>query len=598
MLYRTLHLETRDDAARTCEASVSSELPVFRPGLGREILLHGPDNIDLQRQPLPLITSHDAGALPVGVVDNLRVIGKKLRGTLRFGTSARAQEIWRDVQAGVIRNLSIGYEIIQGHAQGQDYIVSKWRPFEVSLVAVPADPTVGIGRSFDFNSGKDNVMLNDTTENTIETDVAVTRSQRRAAARAQAAANERVEEIIALGELHAKRGGERLAMQALRSGMSVDEFRAQLLDHMANKPIPLAADIGMSEREARRFSFVKAIRAQLDPEFARRECGFELEVSRAVAQRLGREPQGLFVPVDVLQRDLNVGTASAGGNLVATNLLAANFIDLLRVQTAVLQLGATVLPGLVGNVAIPRQTAGATAYWVTEGNAPTESQPAFDQVTLSPKTVGAFTDISRKLVLQSTPAVEWILQQDLAAVLGAEIDRAAIAGSGSGAEPRGILNTTGIGNVEGGTNGAAPTWTHIVALESALATANVVDGSTLAYLTNAKVRGKLKTTQIVPTYGDTMIWADGPTPVNGYRAAVSNNVPSNLSKGTSTGVCSAILFGNWSDLLIGQWGALDLLVDPYTASASGTVRIRVLQDVDIAVRHPESFAAMKDALTT
>jgi HK97 family phage major capsid protein len=252
-----------------------------------------------------------------------------------------------------------------------------------------------------------------------------------------------------------------------------------------------------------------------------------------------------------------------------------------------------MLTGLVGNIAIPRQTGGATAYWVAESGAPTESAQAFDQVTMSPKTVGAFSDISRKLLLQSSIDIESFVRRDLATVLGLAIDLAGINGSGASNQPTGVLNVSGIGSVAGGTNGLAPTFAHIVELETDVAVANADIGS-LGYMTNAAVRGKLKTTEKASSTGQ-FVWEGGE--LNGYRAKVSNQVPSNLTKGTSSGVCSAIIFGNWADLIIGMWGGLDLMVDPYTGSTAGTVRVVALQDVDVAVRHAESFSAMKDALT-
>ncbi|MCX8017681.1 MAG: phage major capsid protein [Rhodocyclaceae bacterium] len=174
------------------------------------------------------------------------------------------------------------------------------------------------------------------------------------------------------------------------------------------------------------------------------------------------------------------------------------------------------------------------------------------------------------------------------------MQQAAISGTGSGNQPAGLL-TLITPSVVGGPDGAAPTWSHIVELESDVAVANALVDD-MAYLTNAKVRGKLKTTSKVAGQNG-FIWENGDTPVNGYRAAVTNAVPSNLSKGSATGVCSAIIFGNFRDLVIGMWGGLDLMVDPYTGSASGTVRVVALQDVDVAVRYTESFATMVDALT-
>jgi HK97 family phage major capsid protein len=336
---------------------------------------------------------------------------------------------------------------------------------------------------------------------------------------------------------------------------------------------------------------------------AQESAAFEIECSNAAQQqRSDGEMRGYTVPVDVLrpsregsQRDLVVGTSTAGGHTVATDLLAESFIDLLRNNMALQGLGARMLTDLNGNIAIPRQTGGATAYWVAESGAPTESQQAFDQVAMTPKTVGAYTDISRKLLLQSSIDVEAFVRQDLAVTLALAIDLAGINGSGSSNQPRGVLNTSGIGSVVGGTDGAAPDYADIVGLETAVAVDNAAIGS-LGYLTNAAVRGKLKLTEKFSGTNGNPVWEDGNN-LNGYSAAVSNQVPSNLTKGSASGICSAIMFGNWADLLIGMWGGLDLMVDPFTSSTSGTVRIVALQDVDVAVRHAESFSAMVDALT-
>jgi HK97 family phage major capsid protein len=212
--------------------------------------------------------------------------------------------------------------------------------------------------------------------------------------------------------------------------------------------------------------------------------------------------------------------------------------------------------------------------------------------------VGAWVDASRRLLIQSSVDVEALIQRDLAAGLAVAIEAAAINGTSTSSQPTGILNTSGIGTSTGGANGAAPTWANIVALESELGIDNADIGA-LAYLTNARVRGKLKQTTKSTSAVTGFVWDDGEFPLNGYRAAVTSNVPSNITKGTTTGSLSAIIFGNFSDLLLGFWGnGIDILVDPYTGSSAGTVRIRSLADVDVAVRHAESFAAMPDALTT
>lgn len=365
----------------------------------------------------------------------------------------------------------------------------------------------------------------------------------------------------------------------------------------AQRPVPQdAATVGMGRRYVQRYSLVRAIRAAMTNDW--RGAELEREASEATAQRLGRQPQGsFFVPADWLEsRDLLVGTASAGGNTVATDLLAQNFIDLLRNRMIVREAGATMLTGLVGNVAIPRQSGGATAYWVAENTAATESGQTFDQVAMSPKTVGAFTDISRKLLLQSSIDVESLVRMDLATVLALAIDLASLHGSGSSNQPTGIAATSGIGSVAGGTNGAAPTLAHLISLETEVAQDNA-DMGRLGYITNTKVRGKLKSTAMVASTDSRMVWQEGAMPLNGYRGLITNQVRSDLDKGSATGVCSALFFGNWADLIVGMWGGLDILVDPYTGGTAGTVRVVALQDVDVAVGHPQSFAAMLDALT-
>lgn len=336
-----------------------------------------------------------------------------------------------------------------------------------------------------------------------------------------------------------------------------------------------AGAIGMSDRDLRRYSLLRAINAMASGNW--RDAQLEYEASQSVARKLGYEPQGIFIPYDWMshqQRTMLVGAPTAGGNLVATDLLADDFIGLLRNRTVVVQAGARMLTGLVGDVAIPRQTGGATAYWVAENNAPTDSTPAVDQVPLTPHTVGAYTDISRKLMKQSSIDVEQFVRADLAATLGLAIDLAALHGTGLNNQPTGIAGA----GINAATTGAAD-WDKIVELETLIAADNA-DIGTLAYMTNATERGLLKTTPKEsgnPIY----LWENGASPVNGYPCWISNQVAS-----------KRIFFGNWADLILGMWGALDLMVDPYSNSTSGAVRIIALQDVDVAVRHPESFSIL------
>lgn len=625
--------DTIDVEARTAELAFASEEP-YRRWFGNEVLDMTPGSVDLSRLNGrgALLLNHDPSQ-QIGVVERAWVDGdRKARALVRFSRSTLGQEVFQDVQDGIRELVSVGYQIddMVLESRNEDdstYRVTRWTPFEVSIVSVPADPTVGVGRSMApgaKTAQPKEIPVSDTTTAapaTTTPDIRVIESN------AQRAERERVTEIQAMGRAH-QLSAE--ADNAVAQGVTVDGFRKLVLDKLvergALKPTPATPGIGMSQRETQRFSIVRLMNAVQNPgdKAAQEAAAFEIEASEAARrvatdngqQALRAERQsGATIPFDVLsapvahsedmaralvqrlmQRDLNVGTATAGGNLVAINLLASSFIDLLRNRLVIAGLGAQMLDGLVGNVAIPSQSAGAATFWVTEGNAVTESEATFGQVTMSPKTVGMFTDYTRRTLLQATPAIEALVRADLAAGIAVEIDRAAIAGSGASGQPRGIINTAGIGSVAGGTNGAAPTYANMVALEEAVAIANA-DMGNLSYLTNARMRAQLRLTQQFSGTNGVPVWA-GDNRVMGYPAAVTNNVPSNLTKGTSSGVCSAIIFGNFADLMVGMWGGLDLILDTSTLATSGGRRLVALQDVDVAVRRAVSFAAMLDALRT
>ncbi len=410
-----------------------------------------------------------------------------------------------------------------------------------------------------------------------------------------------------------KRSGSfTLFEKALDENWSRDKFNTEFA---RQSPIPQrqAQPIGLSDHEIRNFSFVRLVRALSDPgdREAQREAGFEIECSRAAIQMdrnfVPRGPQAYGrIPFDVLsegQRDAIVGTATLGGNLVATDLPAASFIDALRKRMVVKQAGATILPGLVGNVAIPKLTTASIAYWVAENAAPTEGVPTVGQVTMTPRTCGAFVDIGRRLMIQSTPGAEQIFRNDIAMQLALAVDAAALHGAGS-SEPTGLAGQSGIGSVTIGAQGGALTWAKIVELETSVANSNA-DQASMAYITNSRVRAALKTTMKVSTgtegnfiWNDTAPSYEGGLPqgmINGYKALISNQVSNLLTKGTTTGQ-SAVFFGSWNNLCVGEWGrGLDILVDPYTGSSAGTTRVRGLMDVDVCVRQAAAFAAILDA---
>lgn len=582
-----------DEATRTVSLAFASEVPYER-SWGVEILDCSTRSVRQGRMKTGanLLCDHDARDV-VGVVESVEIGPDRVgRAVVRFGKSARAEEVFRDVLDGIRRNVSVGYMIhkatlVETKDGLETYRVTDWEPFEVSLVSVPADASVGVGRSLPTTPPLSPSPQEKSAMSEVQATPAVEPKVEVVATRNHAAEISR----IAAG----MPGGAELAMKAIQAGQTVEQFQQEAIRHLSTKPVA-TADIGMDTKEVKRYSVVRALNAMANPNDrgAYNAAAFERECSEAVAAKMGKTSRGMFLPNDVQKRDLVVGTATAGGNLVATDLLAGDFISLLRNAMVVSTMGTRMLTGLQGQIAIPRQSGAATAYWVAENGAPTESQQTVDQVTMSPKTVGAYTDFSRKLLLQSSIDVENMVTGDLAMVLGLAIQQAAINGSGAANQPSGIL-TQVTPSVIGGANGAAPTWPNIIALETNVAAANA-DVGTLGYLTNTKVRGKLKGTEKFSTAGQP-VYEAGSTPLNGYRTGITNSVPSNLVKGTSGAVASAIIFGNFADLIIGMWGTLDMLVDPYTGGTAGTVRIITLQDVDVALRHVESFATMVDALT-
>lgn len=338
----------------------------------------------------------------------------------------------------------------------------------------------------------------------------------------------------------------------------------------------------------KQYNLHSLLRAMADP--SSKDGGYELETSQELARQLGRRPQGVFVPINALTRDLTVGSPTGGGNTVATNLLANQFVDLLRNRSIAIDAGATVLTGLQGNVALPRQASATTAYWVAESGAPIESAPFFDQVPMSPKTLSAFCEISRKMVLQSSLNISSFVSSDLAAAIGLGIDLAAINGSGSSNEPTGMLNTDMIQDFDQA--GTVPTWADLVQLETEVSHSNGdLQGARMAYAMHPRMAAKLRDTLKTPGWVEGGYILEGtkakPT-IGGVPVIVSNQMPAPSS------TTHKILFMDWRALLIGNWGVLDLLVDPYALGTSGGLRIVAMQDVDIALRNIESIAVLSN----
>ena len=364
-----------------------------------------------------------------------------------------------------------------------------------------------------------------------------------------------------------------------------------LITDMFSENLKYEDELEFKKDESKEYSLARGIKAMATGDWS--DAGFEKEVSDTISKQNGKQARGLFVPSDISwgKRDLTQGSATAGGNLVATDLLAGNFIEALRSRSYVREAGATVLSGLVGDVAIPSMNAVTTAYWVAENGAPTEGAPTYRQVTMNPKTVSAYVDISRHLMHQATPNIDQIVRNDIVKSLATAVDKGALVGTGSSNQPTGITATSGIGSVAIGTNGGAPTWASVVEVWETVAT-DSADMGALAFFTTPKIVSKLMQTAKVSSTDSVMIMNTQDN-LMGYKLYSTSQLPDDLTKGNQS-ASSPLIFGNFNDLIIGEWGNLDVQVDPYSLSTTGATRIASFYDVDIAVRHAQSFGACLD----
>jgi HK97 family phage major capsid protein len=297
---------------------------------------------------------------------------------------------------------------------------------------------------------------------------------------------------------------------------------------------------------------------------------------------------------NVEQRDMTAGVPAAGGNTIETNL--GQLVQILTPRLITQELGANYLSGLTGNLDLPRNNADNTAQWATEQGTAASTDLGFDKISLTPKRLAAFSKYSKQLFYQNAVGVENLVRERLSASVSRAVDIAAINGTGTANQPRGILQTGGISDVAIGANGGAASYANIVGLETKIATDNA-DMGKLAYLIHPSIAGKLKTTTKDANTAAIYLWTalnQGKGEINGYRALTSTLVPTALTKGTSTD-CSPIIFGNWSELTIAQWGGLDITLDMITGAGEATVKLIVNSWWDVALMHLQSFAAIKDA---
>ena len=589
-----------DEETRTVRVGVSSEQPVKRD-FGMEVMDHRSDNMNLEflnSGRAPLLLDHDMER-QIGVVESVELDedARRLRAIVRFGKGAMASEVFTDVVDGIRQNISVGYRIdsrVEQEDDPEEYYRVSTTPMEISIVSIPADQSnlVGVGRS-------NPETLSATVETKGDSDMSdINLDEVRAEAAADAAktVQRNAKDIMVLARKHNKAD---LGEEAIGRGVSIDEFRGELLEVIGNEPLETPAHVvDAPVKEQRSYSLGKMIRAQVTGDW--RDAGLEREMHDEIAQRTGKQAEGFYVP-DFAFRAGAMSTAATGAsgsenvtdNFVPEIHRGDMFIEALRAKQVMAALGVTYMGGLTNRIKMPKIATGAAAGFVEELGNVADQSPTDAAVTLQPRTLGAYADISRLLMKESVPAIDQVVQDDLLRSVADKIEFYAIQGSGSSGQPTGILNDGNVGNVDisAGTDVDALTWADITNIVKTVEDANgVINQATLGWLSNPKVKAKMANTSRVASTDSVMLMNDPWSSIYGYPAEFTSNVPSDLDPGDGGSDASALIFGDFSQLIVGLFGAPSILIDETTGGLAGTVRIIIHQDVDVALRNAVSFA--------
>lgn len=610
-------IQIRKDGDKTSITfSASSEAPIER-WFGSEVLSHddGAVRMDrIARGAAPLLFNHNWDD-PIGMIDGARIEDKRLVVDAHFFNTDRANEI-RAMLDGGLRNVSIGYRlhVVEENIDEETYTARDWEPFEVSVVTVPADPSVGVGRSLGQEQAvrmthqrTESVVITTTTTEVLSPPVPQTLAQTatgvRMADQANSAAAGASAELPKVSAIQAEKERReaignicksnkidaRVETRWIEDGTPLTVVAKEVLDVMEErgKARPaIASELGLSGSDTKRYSLFRAIRA-LKYGGARniQEAAFEIECSQAVAKKLNRgDTSSILVPAEVLTRPMSEETmkramattpGSKGGYLVGVQNMG--FIDILRNRSVAMTMGSRVLSGLEGNVVFPRQTGKVSVTWQAgEGTSVTAADQALGQLSMTPKTCIAITDVSEQLLRQSSPSAEQFVMADLAADIAIDgVDAAVINGTG-GAQPIGIKNTSGITS---GQDASSATYAKILAFVSTAGALNAIRGNPGWVTTTAGAARLMQVQRFSST--DTPLWEGNMLDGNlvGFRGMSSEQLAS-----------GNIIFGSWDEVVIGEWGVLELATDTGgTRFNQAQVGIRAMWMVDVMLRYPQAF---------
>ncbi len=610
-----------EGAPQVFEVAASSEYEVTRAGffgMWREVLDHSPKSVDMERfksgRAAVLV---DHGGDQVGVIQTASVDSDRvMRAEVRFSRSARGREIEQDVADGIRQNISIGYVpkraklVEENEEKGDLWRISQWEPLELSFVSVPADPTVGVGRGKaerDFPpvqvEGEEPMKEERSMKKQVRGDsgalIEVDESDPRPAVTEGSPSN-RSADRDALDELAEAFGyGVKDVRGWVSAGLTVEQVQRKILQERATggKATPGSADVadelanaGFTEADAKRYSVSRAILAAAD---GRAPDGIEGLVHRFLEERRPDAIQsrnGVLVPMALtpaMKRTLTGTVAGKGAEAIFEQ--KGDLIELLRNRTVILQMGARSLTGLTSPINFPKQSGAASAVWVGENpTAISEADMTLALALFAPKTLMGATSYSRQLLVQGSLDVDNLVTDDLAKVHAIALDLAGIHGLGAAGEPTGVYKALGVGAKA---VGGAMDYTNVLAMEVLPANSNALLG-TLGWVMNPTMAANLKKSMKAsntwsPVWEGTI--NDGF--VDGYKAMSSAQVSKIMNGSDRDGGSSlGAVFGDWSQMLVGTWGALELVVDPYTSKKKGLIEVASFQMADIFIRHGESFA--------
>lgn len=622
------------------EVAVSSEAEISR-WYGLEVLEHSKRAIDMSRLLRGAAVLVDHRGDQVGVVESARLDSDKvLRAEIRFSINPRGQEIERDVEDGIRRFISVGYMVRDVKREDREsgkkdeqgnpiltplYRITRWEPAEVSIVSVPADLSVGVGRSAAAAPPAEVVTEEPAPATVAHTEVRSMEAKEKAEgggaavvvedqrSETQKSRDSETAEIFEMCDQHG-RGG--LAPEFVGRGLTRDQVAYELFNLKTTPKPPQSrggAELALTHRDRKRFSYARSVQialAKADHEHGERNDmrfdGLEAEVHQDLTRKYGPSPHGgVLVPYDLRsdderweamdKRTLDSKTPGKGPETVFD--ISGPFIELLRNRSVVIQMGADVMSGLTGPVGFPKQTSAGTFQWIGEnpGADVADSDMGLGLVQLLGKTGMSSQSYTRQLLAQAALNIELRIRNDLSKINSLGIDRAAIHGLGVAGQPTGIYPTPGINTKA---MGGVPDYTKIVDQAAQVADDNADIGA-LGWITTPLMAGKLKT---VPEHATgTMadwIWKgtfrDGT--MVGYPARSTGQVSKLMTGLVDTGGAEhGIVFGNWNDLVLGLFGAFEIVVDPYSKKKRAIIELTSYQLVDVAVLHAESFSVSTGA---